>query len=120
LGAPPNYQLIFEGVLGSSNLGDIALDEIKIIDNLDLCKPKVNASECVFTCKNKTCLTQDKVCNFIKDCEAGEEEINCGYDNITFEDGYKNWTEISSGSYVWNRTRSVDLSPLTSYPSIGI
>lgn len=92
-----NYVLIFEGIAGPSSLGDIGLDDIAI-NNGEICQDL-----CPFTCQNGTCLTQDKVCNFVNDCLMGEEEQNCGYNITDFETGLNNWNETSNGLYKWIR-----------------
>ncbi|CAL1301427.1 unnamed protein product, partial [Larinioides sclopetarius] len=42
----------------------------------------IRAVECLnrnsFKCDNTTCVSEDKVCDGVKDCKNGEDEIGCG------------------------------------------
>jgi hypothetical protein len=110
-----NYVLIIEGKVGGSGKGDIALDDLKIT-NKKLCSSS-GPSLCAFTCSNGACISEEKVCNFVKDCPNGEEETNCGYQNVTFETGYNNWKDLSTGSWKWTRKNNGD--NLNNGPSVG-
>ena len=95
-----NYKIIVEGIVGLNTIGDIALDDFSIFNDVTECKPP--PSSCEFKCSNGTCLSSEKVCNFMNDCENGEEEVHCGYNDITFENGTKGWNETSYGLFRWN------------------
>ncbi len=85
---------------GSSSNDDIALDDLKML-NGELCPPA--ESSCAFKCsQNDQCVPEKSLCNFINDCPDGEDELKCGYKNITFEnDDYGNWTIDYDGLYTW-------------------
>ncbi len=102
-----NYVLKFEGISGPSSLGDIGLDDIKITN--ELCP----STECVYQCSDGTCLTAQKVCNFVNDCPDGDEEVKCGY-NTTLENGTNGWNETSNGLFKWYRGANV----LSSGPAV--
>ncbi len=56
--------------------------------------------------------------NFINDCPDGEDEISCGYNNITFEnENYGKWNFSEDGLFVW--TVGSDGDDYFSGPSIG-
>ena len=95
-----NYQLILEASIKNapSNGGDVSVDDLKIT-NADACRP--TTADCEFKCPDGKCLLDTQVCNFEFDCPNGEEELNCGYNNVTFEDGYKGWNETSNGKFKW-------------------
>ena len=95
-----NYVLIFQAVRGISSYDDIALDDIKVV-NGELCPPA--ESSCPFKCQlNNQCVPERSLCNFIKDCPDGEDELQCGYDNITFENEiYGKWNISYDGSFQW-------------------
>lgn len=99
----PNFVLIFEGIVGASVYGDIALDDI-VVSNNTVCKTPDES--CTFTCKNGQCLSADKVCNFVADCAVGEEEEACGYNHVTFENDTKGWTAEVDGLLKWQRKQS--------------
>jgi hypothetical protein len=84
-----------QGIVGSTN-SDLALDDLKITSGA-LCPDPGTA--CFFKCQNNTCLPQSKVCNFVNDCANGEDETQCGYRNITFENGFQGWNETSDGIF---------------------
>ncbi len=86
------FQIVIEGVVGSGNLGDIALDDISftpgcVIDNTTILptdtttKPETTTSSCSggFQCKSDNkCLPANKVCNFVADCSDKSDEAECG------------------------------------------
>lgn len=77
-------QVIIEGVVEANSIGLIAIDDIL----LDSGACQVDA----FVCEDGTKLSYDKVCNFIKDCKNGLDEVNCG--NCNFETGkFCNWVK---------------------------
>ncbi len=95
-----NFVLIMEAVAGSSAIDDIALDDLLIL-NGGLC-PSSNFS-CSFKCQiNDQCINEKQLCNFINDCPDGEDEIQCGYGGITFENEvYGKWNFSLDTEYTW-------------------
>lgn len=71
-------QLIIEGRLGPNSKGVIAIDDIVLTEGACAAKDGL-------FCENGMPLTQDQLCNFIKDCPSGMDELNCG--NCDFESG---------------------------------
>jgi hypothetical protein len=100
------YILLVEGLIGGQNSGDIALDDFKII-NGQLCPPPEDL--CSFRCPEGTCVPKQKLCNFIADCAGGEDEIGCGYANVTFENDLSDWNDMSEqASSRWVRGNNGD------------
>jgi hypothetical protein len=89
-----------EAVAGSSSIDDIALDDLFMI-NGELC-PSPNIT-CAFKCQiNDQCVSEKQLCNFINDCPDGEDEIQCGYSGITFENQvYGKWNFSLDTEYTW-------------------
>ncbi|XP_022096407.1 MAM and LDL-receptor class A domain-containing protein 1-like [Acanthaster planci] len=70
------YEIVFQGIKGSSYQGDIAIDDIQMYKGL--CTPPTPAPPCQFNCKNGKCLTdKTQICNFVDDCGDKSEEANC-------------------------------------------
>ncbi len=95
-----NYILIIEAIAGNTAYDDIALDDFKI-RNGELC-PSIDYS-CAFKCPtNDKCITEAQVCNFIGDCPNSEDESDCGYKKIDFDNNnYEKWNISSDGQYKW-------------------
>ncbi|XP_025085553.1 MAM and LDL-receptor class A domain-containing protein 1-like [Pomacea canaliculata] len=92
------FMLVFEGVVGSSYLSDMAIDDVSLTDGD--CSSSSQPSK--FTCRNQQTVTSDKVCNFVKDCSDGSDEVQCG--NCTFEVDLCGYNDISKGSFRYLRT----------------
>lgn len=109
----PDYKILVEGIVGAGMQGNIAIDDAKFSDGS--CQPPPN--ECIFQCSNSSCISETKFCNFIDDCNNGEEEIACGY-NTDIENDTGGWLEVSDGAFKWIRSKGGN--PLTNTgPSIG-
>ncbi|WAR02785.1 MLRP2-like protein [Mya arenaria] len=110
------FEIIVEGVRGTSAYGDIGLDDTSFSIG---CKrstsqfppgfsvppsvgptvsPTCGAGQ--FQCPAGKCIPTTQVCNFNDDCLDGSDEINCG--PCTFENGTCNWRDISAGIYQWS------------------
>lgn len=110
-----SYTLILEAISGPSAYGDIGLDDLKITQGA-LCPSK--DSQCAYKCPtNNQCVPLAKVCNFISDCPNGEDEIDCGYNNITFENSTGKWVQSDDGLFKWVRDNGV--AQLPTGPFIG-
>lgn len=90
------------------------MDDLKII-NGNLCPSP--ESQCALQCANGNCISAKKICNFIKDCAGGEDELACGNSNVTFEMGTSNWNDTSGSSLLkWSRkSNGIGSEPLTDH-----
>ena len=84
------FQLKFEGTVGNipTYKGDIALDDIVVTPGKcpsPTTTPKPNP--CALKCTDKTCISADKICDFVNDCGDSDntDEKNCG--SCDFENG---------------------------------
>jgi hypothetical protein len=111
-----NFVLVMEAVSGSSTIDDIALDDLYIL-NGELC-PSPNTT-CSFKCQvNNQCVSEKQLCNFINDCPDGEDENQCGYRGITFENEvYGKWNFSLDTEYTWQLGNDGDSS--FTGPAIG-
>jgi len=112
------YQLVIEGVVGKSFLGDIGIDDTSFTDGCVLDKTGqifTQATTTVttqapcgepsqFQCLNKKCIGEDKVCNFVDECGDGSDEAECG--TCDFESGMCGFYEKSEDMFRWNRTKA--------------
>ena len=98
------YRLIIEAevtqALVGNATGDVAIDDLKV--TLDDVCPTAE-SECVFRCsRGGACISEKKYGNFVHDCPDGEEEIDSGYDRITFDHGNEGkWEHVDNGEFIW-------------------
>ena len=110
------FEVIIEGVKGTSYTGDIGIDDTTFSSG---CQSSTNTLPPNFTmppshattvnpncngyqCPGAQCITQDQVCDFKLDCADGSDEVNCGA--CDFENGNCNWRDISSGQYQWDQS----------------
>ncbi|CAF0808194.1 unnamed protein product, partial [Brachionus calyciflorus] len=95
-----SYTLLLEAISGSSSLADIAVDDLKLTNGLCLSID----SQCAYKCPtNDQCIPLPKVCNFVMDCPNGEDEKQCGYNNINFENDTGKWIQSDDGLFKWSR-----------------
>ncbi len=112
------YQLVIEGVVGKSFLGDIGIDDTSFTDGCVLDKTGQISTQATttvttqapcgepgqFQCLNKKCIGEDKVCNFVDDCGDGSDEAECG--TCDFESGMCGFYDKSEDMFRWNRTKA--------------
>jgi len=117
-------RIIVEGVVGNGNLGNIAIDDISFTSG---CKfdPAQELSTLVtqrqttttttiavcpnnsFKCKSNDkiqCIPDEKVCNFIADCDDSSDEADCG--TCDFETSWCGFVDRSNDKFVWNRKQA--------------
>jgi len=112
------YQLVVEGVVGTSYLGDIGIDDTSFTDGCVFDKlgeittqattTITTISPCgdqgQFQCQNKKCITKEKVCNFVDDCGDASDEAECG--TCDFETGMCGFYDGSEDEFKWKRTQA--------------
>ncbi|XP_014680991.1 PREDICTED: MAM and LDL-receptor class A domain-containing protein 1-like [Priapulus caudatus] len=94
-------EIMIEGLKGSGNLGDIAIDDL--LTTSGSCHS--GTGQVTFNCNNQARLTipSEKVCDFIEDCPNGADESNCGQCN--FERDSCSWTSTSTYTLQWVRDK---------------
>ena len=69
-----SFKDYLQGKRGISYIGDVAVDDISFQD----CSPLLSADRtCTaqeFTCANKHCIAEDKLCDFVNDCADNSDE----------------------------------------------
>ena len=98
-----SFRLLIKVTLGAST-GHLALDDIMVFTNREC--PKVDEyfhQFKYFYCGNGQYIPWDKVCNFIKECKSGQDELNCA--DCDFENSTCNYSDTSNvhGVYNWSR-----------------
>ncbi|XP_031666604.1 MAM and LDL-receptor class A domain-containing protein 2 [Oncorhynchus kisutch] len=93
---PHVFTLFFQATRTFSQLGDIAIDDILFL-NCSLPEPQDSCPAGVFTCSNRVCVAQSRVCDYTDDCGDGTDEADCekqGYEgHCSFEQGLCSWEE---------------------------
>ncbi|XP_030625025.1 apical endosomal glycoprotein isoform X2 [Chanos chanos] len=107
------FQILFVGAIRDREYGGIAIDNIILSPECRLSSGiKHNAS---FPQSPGNPCTDDinKMCNFKKDCESGEDEAKCG--DFSYANGSSGWTDTSIGSQGWELHREVNGTPMEEF-----
>lgn len=98
------YWLYFGVYRGTGIQGDIAFDDFTMYNGPCPTGIATQApNPCAMRCtSNRQCIPSNKVCDYIRNCPDGSDEINCG--GCTFEGGLCKYT-LNSGSEQWLRGR---------------
>ncbi|EDO47788.1 predicted protein [Nematostella vectensis] len=120
-----NFQVVFEGVIGTSYTGDIALDDITFTLDCVTVAPKPSPSptpgicgagkfQCTDLTGNKVCLANTKKCDFVPDCSDGIDEAidTCGVP-CEFEKDTCGWVNSVSDNFDWTRHKGCTASSST-------
>lgn len=117
LNSTKNFQIIFEGVVGSSIYGDMGLDDVSLSGGCKLTAAgttlptpgypvttqSTTTTKCLssqFHCASGSCINSSLVCDFVLDCIDGSDEVMCGI--CSFENGMCGWYYASTGSLKWS------------------
>ncbi|XP_025084904.1 MAM and LDL-receptor class A domain-containing protein 1-like [Pomacea canaliculata] len=96
------FTMAINGTVGSDSHDVIALDDFRLYHyNCSQVKQMTGVAR-HFMCNDaaNTIVTQEKVCNFIRDCPPPYlDEMNCG--DCSFQNGYCQWTKNSSSIWQW-------------------
>ena len=79
---------------------EIGLDDI-VFENCAEVTPDPDET---FDCGDGSLLSTSKVCDFIRDCATGSDEMVCG--NCDFENSFCNWFDPGTGNTNWNRIQA--------------
>ena len=121
------FQIVIEGVVGTSFLGDIAVDDVTFsygckIDNTTISLPSMTTSTTrstlgpcgnQFRCKSTDklqCVPLNSVCNFKYDCDDKSDEDDCG--TCDFESSWCGWFDQSDGKLAWTRRKAPSQNPV--------
>ncbi|XP_022094256.1 MAM and LDL-receptor class A domain-containing protein 1-like isoform X2 [Acanthaster planci] len=118
-----DFMIIFEGVIGLTAEGDIALDDISLTpgcvwssDPLPVATTPAPGTTVPSHCRRRsdfacydgmTCVDEDRVCDFRPDCPDGSDEMTCPM-ACTFEADACYFTETTPDNFDWMRARGAD------------
>ncbi|XP_016068757.1 PREDICTED: MAM and LDL-receptor class A domain-containing protein 1-like [Miniopterus natalensis] len=89
-----------------SYMGDIAVDDISFQDCAPLLGPDRNCTAQEFTCANKHCIAQDKLCDFVNDCADNSDETtficSASRGRCDFEFDLCSWEQEQEDDLDWN------------------
>ena len=116
------FQILIEGVVGSSFEGDIAVDDItfslgcKVSNTTELpsiitSTQRTTLGPCgdQFQCRSGMCVPSNSVCNFKYECDDKSDEDNCG--TCDFETSMCGWYDRSDDRLVWTRRKAPSQNP---------
>lgn len=100
-----NFEILIEyKIVNQSLASDLAIDDVLVYDGS--CSELPNPSA-IFDCGDGNIVTEAKVCNFIRDCPNGFDELNCA--NCNFENSTCQYLDMSEGSLKWERGQAGSL-----------
>ncbi|KAJ8011341.1 hypothetical protein DPEC_G00057130 [Dallia pectoralis] len=103
---PQEFSLLFRASRASSQLGDIAIDDILFL-NCTLPEAQDSCTADTFTCSNRVCVSSTRVCDFTDDCGDGTDEDDCDKQKYlgrcSFEEGLCSWggSEVDTPREDW-------------------
>lgn len=106
LGIHSYIQIVFRARRGVSYIGDVAVDDISFQDCSPLLKPDRKCTAQEFTCANKHCVAQDKLCDFVNDCADDSDETTflcrTARGRCDFEFDLCSWEQEQDDDFDWN------------------
>ncbi|KAM7159543.1 MAM and LDL-receptor class A domain-containing protein 1 isoform 2-T2 [Molossus nigricans] len=106
LGIHSKTQIVFRAKRSVSYMGDIAVDDISFQDCSPLLSPDRRCTAQEFTCANRHCIAQDKLCDFVNDCADNSDETTfiCGTSSgrCDFEFDLCSWEQEQDDDGDWN------------------
>ncbi|XP_058153872.1 MAM and LDL-receptor class A domain-containing protein 1 isoform X2 [Dasypus novemcinctus] len=117
LGIQSHVQIVFRARRGISYMGDVAVDDICFRDCSPLLSPDRQCGAQEFTCANKHCVPQDRLCDFVDDCADNSDEAaflcsSSSGGRCDFEFDLCAWEQDQDDDFDWNLKAS-------SIPSAG-
>ncbi|XP_013382844.1 uncharacterized protein LOC106153451 [Lingula anatina] len=102
--ATPSTVVIIDGALGTASRG-IYLDDITLSPECRLALPPPTCSARDFRCGSGECISEDKICNYDKDCIDDSDEANCaGWLRCDFQTDFCGWSNaVSQDNFDWTR-----------------
>ncbi|XP_057354250.1 MAM and LDL-receptor class A domain-containing protein 1 [Manis pentadactyla] len=116
LGVQSHVQIVFRAKRGISYMGDVAVDDISFQDCSPLPSPDRTCTAQEFTCSNKHCISEDKLCDFVNDCADNSDEnaliCRTSRGRCDFEFDLCSWEQEPDDDFDWNLKAS-------SFPPVG-
>ncbi|XP_012586720.1 PREDICTED: MAM and LDL-receptor class A domain-containing protein 1 [Condylura cristata] len=116
LGVHLHIQIIFRAKRGISYMGDVAVDDISFLGCSPLLSPERKCTAQEFTCANKHCIAENKLCDFVNDCADNSDEAaficSPSSERCDFEFDLCSWEQAQDDDFEWI------LKP-SSVPSVG-
>ncbi|XP_070566354.1 scavenger receptor cysteine-rich domain-containing protein DMBT1-like isoform X2 [Ptychodera flava] len=120
LSSDENFQLYFEGEVGRSSEGDVAIDDISFsLDcKLDTSGCGLPSGERVFNCTDSgECISYEHTCDFHHNCLDGTDEAaslcNSRPGRCDFQHGFCTWSQSCFDNFDWKRNKGSTPTPFT-------
>ncbi|XP_078598599.1 MAM and LDL-receptor class A domain-containing protein 1-like isoform X3 [Branchiostoma floridae x Branchiostoma japonicum] len=99
------FQVLFEGTVGTSHLGHIALDDISLTTGCQFEDSACSLTGPTFTCTSGECVSKEHLCDFNHNCVDGSDEDDCNYDpgRCDFETDLCNWNQSDQDNFDFQR-----------------
>lgn len=109
---PAPFKILLEAERSYSVFGDIAVDDVSL-SNCALPPVQSRCRYYQFTCARKSCISNNRVCDYTDDCGDRSDETNCyNYKyRCTFQYSTCAWRqEKNSDNFDWTRNRGTTAS----------
>ncbi|XP_066300039.1 MAM and LDL-receptor class A domain-containing protein 2-like [Branchiostoma lanceolatum] len=110
-----NFQVLFEGSIGTETVGNIALDDLRFQD-CGYPNPSDSCSSDQFQCSSGHCISKLATCDYTLDCCDGSDESigQCrSVPMCAFERDLCDWTQMNNDDFDWRRHRGHTSSDAT-------
>ncbi|XP_078681324.1 MAM and LDL-receptor class A domain-containing protein 1-like isoform X2 [Branchiostoma floridae x Branchiostoma belcheri] len=99
------FQVLFEGTVGPSQLGHIALDDISLTSGCQFEDNTCSLTGPTFTCASGECVFKEHQCDFNHNCVDGSDEDDCSYDpgRCDFEANFCSWKQSEEDNFDFQR-----------------
>ncbi|KAM5235404.1 MAM and LDL-receptor class A domain-containing protein 1 [Ctenodactylus gundi] len=121
LGIRSYTQIVFRAKRGVSYIGDVAVDDVSFQDCSPLPSPDRTCTAQEFTCANRHCIAEDRLCDFVNDCADNSDETtsicNPSSGRCDFEFDFCSWKQEQDDDLDW-QLKASGVSEASTEPAV--